>query len=420
MTAPRPIYIFAQGELLFLKEIPIATQTLAKQINELSILTMLRTHGNASRADIARQLAVTPATITRLVSTLIERNIVYEAEEGMDPAAQRDVGRPAKSIALNPNGAFFLGVEIGVGIIRCVLLDLSVSVVDSFETEIARSITPGEAVRVITGYFAKLQIQPRFAGKIRSLCVTVPGLVSSKGFIDHLAVLGWENVSLLPELYATTGLPCFTENNADAAAFGSFYTRNASFGVCTIYLKVGSGCGGAVIINGRLLRGSSGTACELGHIPLTETGARCHAGHTGCLESWVNLNALARLLGKEDLTESQLAELPALTAKAAAAGGETAREAVRAIAHYLARGISALINIFNPTTIILGGAMIPIFEYGLDQIRAGISGGLVPGIPLPEIQLSQLGLFECAIGAACIAHHKAFDLSNIDLTESAP
>jgi predicted NBD/HSP70 family sugar kinase len=275
---------------------------LAKQINELSILTMLRTHGNASRADIARQLAVTPATITRLVSALTERDIVYEVEEAK-AQIQRDVGRPGKRIALNPNGAFFLGAEIGVGIIRCVLLDLSVSVVDSYELETPEFISPEDAVRVITNYVAKLQGQSRFSGKIRSLCVTVPGPVSVEGFMVHLPILGWKNISLLPYLFEATKLPCFTENNADAAAFGSFYTQNTSPSICTIYLKVGSGCGGAVIINGRLLRGSSGTACELGHISLTETGVQCHCGQVGCLESWVNLKALARLLGKEALTK---------------------------------------------------------------------------------------------------------------------
>jgi predicted NBD/HSP70 family sugar kinase len=401
-----------------IKEGRIATQTLARQINELSILTMLRTHGSASRAEIARQLAVTPATITRLVSTLINQNIVYEVVN-IEMAIQRDVGRPGKYLALNPDGAFFLGAEIGVGIIRCILLDLSITVVDSFETKISKSIKPLEAVRIISDYFTNIQSQPRYMGKIRSLCVTIPGPVSINGFIVHLPILGWKNVNILPMLSESTKLPCFMENNADAAAFGSIYTQNSSPNICTIYLKVGSGCGGAVVINGRLLRGANGTACELGHIPITETGAQCHCGQIGCLESWINLNALARSLGKANLTESQLADLPIMAVRAAADGDNTALNAINSIIHYLIRGISALVNIFNPATIILGGIMLPVFEYRLEKIRLGISDGLVPGIPVPEIQLSKLGLLECAIGAASIAHHKAFDLSNIDLTESA-
>jgi predicted NBD/HSP70 family sugar kinase len=395
----------------------MATQTLARQVNELSILTMLRTHGSASRADIARQLAVTPATVTRLVSTLISQNIIYEVE-GIEQTVQRDVGRPGKYLALNPNGAFFLGAEIGVGIIRCVLLDLSITVVDSFEVKIPKSIKPPETVRIISDYFANVQGQPRYAGKIRSLCVTIPGPVAANGFIVHLPILGWKNVNILPLFSESTKLPCFAENNADAAAFGSIYTQNSSPNVCTIYLKAGFGCGGGVVINGRLLRGANGTACELGHIPIAETGPRCQSGHTGCLESWVNLNALARSLGKDKLTESQLADLPAMAVRAAAAGDKTTLNAINSIVHYLIRGISALVNIFNPATIILGGIMLPVFEYRLEKIRRDISSGLVPGIPVPEVQLSKLGLLECAIGAASIAHHKAFDLSNIDLTES--
>jgi predicted NBD/HSP70 family sugar kinase len=104
----------------------------------------------------------------------------------------------------------------------------------------------------------------------------------------------------------------------------------------------------------------------------------------------VNLNALARSLGKVNLTESQLADLPAMTVCAALTGDKTALNAVNSIVHHLIRGISALVNIFNPATIILGGIMLPVFKYCLEKIRLGISSGLVPGIPVPEVQLSKL------------------------------
>lgn len=375
---------------------------------------MLRIQGCASRADIARQLSVTPATITRLVAALAEKSIVFEVEE-TGHTGRQEVGRPGKSIALNPNGAFFLGAEIGVGIIRCVLLDLSVSVVDSFESFITTQISPENTVKIISGYLSKLQKNPRFKGKILSLCVTVPGPVASNGYIIDLPQLGWKNIELF-SLFAATGIPCFTENNTDAAAFGSVYARNNTPAICTIYLKVGSGCGGAVIINGKLLRGPNGTACEVGHIPINEKGPVCHHGHTGCLEGLINVDALARLLNRSGLTDSQLAELPDAAVDMAKKGDKTAARAIDTIIRYSSRGIIALVNIFSPTLIILGGSMRPVFEYSLERVAQGISGGLVPGIAVPEIQLSQLGLFECAIGAASIAHHKAFDLSNIDLT----
>ena len=76
----------------------------------------------------------------------------------------------------------------------------------------------------------------------------------------------------------------------------------------------------------------------------------------------------------------------------------------------------SLVNIFNPSTVFLGGAMRPVIKLGLVGIRNTIATGIVPGMTMPDIRLSTLGEFECAIGVATIAHHQAFDVSNIELT----
>jgi predicted ArsR family transcriptional regulator len=181
----------------------MADQTLARYVNELSILTMLRTEGSASRAQIARRLSLTPGTITRVVSELARRGLVQEIP-GPIQAAVREPGRPAISLALNPTGAYFLGVEMGVGVMRYALLDLAASVVASTEVVVSRSITPKKAVRAIAEQVARYQDARRFAGKIQAAGVTVPGLVTSEGYIVHLPILGWKNVNLLAMLRDAT------------------------------------------------------------------------------------------------------------------------------------------------------------------------------------------------------------------------
>jgi predicted NBD/HSP70 family sugar kinase len=398
----------------------MADQTLAKYVNELHILTMLRTQGAASRADIARRLLVTPATITRLISKLAERELVREIHDPIQKAATREPGRPGVNIALNPNGAFFLGVEIGVEILRFTLLDLAASVVMSSESLVLRKITPAEAVRAIADHVAKLERSTRFRGKIRSAGVTVPGLVTSEGFIVYLPILGWKNVNLLEMLGKATKLPCLVENNANAAAFGSVYTQPSLPSTCTIFLKLGTGCGGAAIINGRLLRGANGMAGEFGHIRMTEHGHRCSCNQVGCLESWVNLAALARSFrGTDRLNRAKYAALPTAVVAAAEAGDPAALAAIDSFSHYLSLGIISLVNIFNPTTIMLGGVMRPVTEWGLEAIQAQVANGIVPGIKIPEVRLSLLGNYECAVGAAALAHHHAFDISKVDLSSQA-
>jgi len=396
----------------------MADQTLVRYVNERSVLTLLRTEGPASRAKLARRLSVTPATITRLVSELTQRKLVHEIEGSTQTGSTREPGRPGVSITLRPDGAYFLGVEIGVGILRFSLLDLAAAVVASTERVVPPQITPAEAVKSIAGHLARLELNPRFQGKIRSAGVTVPGLVTSEGFVVHLPILGWRNVNLLEMLGKSIPLPCLVENNANAAAFGSVYTQPILPSVCTIFLKLGTGCGGAAIVNGRLLRGASGTASELGHIRMTEDGHVCSCGQKGCLESWVNLAALARTFrGTDKLSPAKYATLPVDVVAALKAGNSKAIAAVDSVAHFLSLGIISLVNIFNPSTIMLGGAMRPVLEERLDTIQARVAKSIVPGTRVPEVRLSQLGQFECAVGAATIAHHHAFDISNVDVRE---
>ena len=115
----------------------MADQTLARYVNEFRILSMLRTGGQATRADIARRLSLTPATITRLISSLNERGLVREVDDLPRRSQPREPGRPGVSVAVNPEGAYFLGVEIGVGDLRLALIDLNATVVNAAEFRVS-------------------------------------------------------------------------------------------------------------------------------------------------------------------------------------------------------------------------------------------------------------------------------------------
>jgi predicted NBD/HSP70 family sugar kinase len=397
----------------------VADQTLARHVNEFRILSMLRTGGQATRADIARRLSLTPATITRLITSLSERGLVREVDD-LPRRSQREPGRPGVSVAVNPEGAYFLGVEIGVGDLRLALIDLCTTVVNAAEFRVSRSIAPDEAIRTITDHLVLLEHDIRFRGKIRGLGVTVPGLVTTEGHIVNLPILGWKDVNLLTLLKDAVDLPAYVENNANAAAFGSIYTEPGLASDCSIFLKLGTGCGGAAIVNGRLLRGASGTAGEFGHMRIADGGSLCNCGRSGCLETFVNLRALARNYhGTDTLTEAEFAALPATVAAMAEAGDATARATLESLYHYLSLGVVSLVNIFNPTVVMLGGSLRPVLVKGLSDIQRQVAEAIVPGMTVPDIRLSAHGNLECAIGAATLAHHHAFDISWNELTSHA-
>jgi predicted NBD/HSP70 family sugar kinase len=389
----------------------MADQTLAKFINELRILTLLRTEGEATRADMARRLKLTPATITRLVNSLAKRHLVCDIQDAPDPSQPREAGRPGVSVALDAEGAYFLGVEIGVGVMRHALVNMRTDVVAAAEVSVRAPLEPREAVAAIAAHLASLMENQQYRGRIRSLGVTVPGLVNSQGHIVHLPILGWRDVNLLEQLEAAVSVPAYVDNNADAAAFGSVYTRPPASNASIIYLKLGTGCGGAAIVGGRLLRGSAGMAAEFGHIRISDGGERCYCGQTGCLETFVNLRALGRSwLGAVALGEAAFAELPQRAAHAAKSGDAAAIMAIDLLCQHLAKGIVSLVNIFNPAAVMLGGPLRPAIAGHLESIRQQVAASIVPGMTVPVISLSSHGNYECAIGAASVAHHHSFDV----------
>lgn len=394
----------------------MADQTLARFVNERRVLTQLRMHGAMPRAELARRLALTPATITNLVENLAGEGLVAERRAASGEVGRRDVGRPGVDIALNPEGGYLLGAEIGVGLVRFALLDLALGVVASQTQRLATTAGPEAAVAAIAAYVEELERRRPVRGRLRSVGITVPGLVRSDGHVVHLPILGWKDVNLRALAEGVLSVPVFVENNAHAAAFGEVYTQPALSTDAIIYLKLGTGCGGAAIINGRLMRGAAGTGSEFGHVRIRASGPRCSCGQEGCLETFVNIAALERSYRPgEAFGTDGLSALPAIVADAATSGDHKACDAMDDLAGHLITGLTSLVNIFNPGTIVLGGPMRPVLAARLGMIAEAVAGAIVPGMQRPQIRLSTLGELECAVGAAAIAHHRAFDVSNIEI-----
>lgn len=387
---------------------------LARLPNERRIFTLLRTHGSMTRADMARRLSLTPSTLTNIVESLRERDLVIE-RRAAEPRLEREPGRPGVHIALSPAGAFFLGVEIGVGTIRFALLNLALETVAEETRPVSTKLSPEEAVGVIASYHARLQEDPGYRGRIQAAVLTVPGLVRDDGFVVHLPILGWRDINVRELAAQAIGLPTTVENNANAAAFGEVYTRPGIDRRCVVYLKLGTGCGGAVILNGRLLTGAFGMGGELGHLRIGLSGPRCSCGRVGCIEPNVTLGALARLTGAGETDPEALLRLPSEVAAAAAAGDGNAADAVRSIGESVASGVVTLVNIFNPSTVILGGPMRPVLTKVLRLVEGRVAAGVVPGLAVPSLEIGRLGELECAVGAATIAHHRAVDISYLDV-----
>ena len=390
----------------------MTSQGFIRNMNQRRILTLLRREGGLTRAEIARRLSLARSAVTYLADALLAEKLVTEVAGETGHSAARDAGRPGVTLSLNPTGNYFLGVEVGVTVMRFALVDMTLAPARTKSVALRKPPTPAEAIQAIDGFFKECAAESRYRGRIRAIGVTVPGLVRSDGFVLHLPILGWREVNFQALAKRTFRVPVAIENNTNAVAFGEVYRHPKLSHDLVLFLKLGNGCGGAAIIDGRLLRGTSGVAAEFGHMRVAEGGPRCHCGRIGCLETHVNLAALARYLTE---AHASVAPDPTEVAAAVSMGDAVADAAVRRLADYLALGLINLVNIFNPSDIVLGGALRPILALCLDGLREIVAAGSVPGIKSPRIALSRDDAFECAVGAASIAHHEQFDSTALSL-----
>jgi glucokinase len=196
-----------------------------------------------------------------------------------------------------------------------------------------------------------------------AIAAAVPGTVNvEKGIIRKSPnIPALDNFPLTKILETKLNLKCFLENDANAAAIGECWLGASKKLQSSIYITLGTGVGGGIIIDGKVLRGIDGTAAEIGHICVEPFGAPCGCGSRGCLEQYCSATAVVRLTGEiaPEYPKSVLIKNKSLTAfdtyNAGKTGDALALEVFRRQGFYLGIGLAGLINVLNPEAIVIGG-----------------------------------------------------------------
>lgn len=225
---------------------------------------------------------------------------------------------------------------------------------------------------------------------------------------------GWRNVKLAEGLSNRLNLPCYIENDANAAGYGEYW-QGAGRGTSTMcLLTLGTGIGGGLVINGKLFRGIDGTAAEFGHMKIQRDGRECGCGGRGCLETYGSVTGMIRtaMEGLGDHPDSSLAKLGdgenrltgSIIADAAEEGDAYAREVIRLTGEWIGIGISNLVNILNPERVVLCGGMIAAGELLFEPIRETAMANAFE-VPAKRAQIVPAGLGQDSgvIGAAGVA-----------------
>jgi glucokinase len=229
---------------------------------------------------------------------------------------------------------------------------------------------------------------------------------------------GWHDVPICRYLEERVGVPARLENDANAAAVGE-HVYGAGRG-CRhlIYMTVSTGIGGGLIIDGRLYRGATGVAGELGHMTIEPNGPVCGCGNRGCLEALASGTAIAAR-GEELLAQGGSAllaklaqeqgELTAATVCRAAEQGDAAsREIAQRAGYYLGVGLASYVNIFNPEVIILGGGLTKEGELLLGPARAEMEWrAMQEPLKAVQLKLAELGDYVGVMGIVALLREAA-------------
>jgi predicted NBD/HSP70 family sugar kinase len=380
-----------------------------RHINEVRILDSLYRNGTTTRADLARELGLMRSTVGNLVAGMAEQGLILESEvSGSTPGGR--TGRPGQLVRLDPAHSAFIGADIGVGHMSVVAVDLSGRPFKSrsaaFEPE------HGEVDAVLAALIAAVramikQLPDRQA--LRGICVTVPGLVDRDGVVLRAPVLGWNTVpvrKLVAAKLKWSGI-LGLENDANAFAAAELYGRSPGRFADALFIYLDAGIGGGLVSQGKLLRGHSGYAGEIGHIHLGEHGFDPLTPVQGSFESYVGRDAVVARYKHHGGAGDRLEDfLGALSARVPAA-----LRTISEWAWWLGRGIASLVSVLDPGRIVLGGPVAALYSHVEREVADSIEKHLVLPSSLPSIEVSQLGTDACAIGGAMILHqrHLSFD-----------
>ncbi len=304
------------------------------------------------------------------------------------------------------------GIDLGGTTVKLAYFDESGNLLHKWEIptntqENGSHILPDIAAAV-NGYLQENQIEK---SSIIGIGIGVPGPVSSKGVVNKCVNLGWGVFNIAEELSGLTGLPVKAGNDANVAALGEYWKGGGAGCENMIMATLGTGVGGGIVVDGRVLHGAHGSGGEIGHLVLNrDETERCGCGKRGCAEQYCSATGVStlakRLLAASDASSS-LRSVEKIMAKdvfdAAAAGDEIGKAALEQYFAYLGEFLANLSCVIDPEVIVLGGGVCKAGQVLLDGIEPYFHKYVFHAASAVRFTIAQLGNDAGAYGAFKLA-----------------
>jgi len=291
---------------------------------------------------------------------------------------------------------YSIGIDVGGSSLKCGLVDFNGKIVYSFLMPLADVETVDDVMVLINAAIRKCVNHGK--GEIVGVGIGFPGIVNDNivvGGADNLP--GFKNYPIGEVIENSTGLSVVVDNDANMMAWGEKIFGAGRNCTDAVFLTIGTGVGGSLIINNELYGGFHNHGTELGHIVISYNGKKCSCGAKGCLEAYASTSALVDdyfALTNEKLNGKQIIA-------AYKKGEEAATKALEAHFEYLSAGITGFVNIFSPQKVIIGGGISESGDFYINEIKNRVAKMAMPDtIVNTDILRAQLGNDAGMLGCA--------------------
>ncbi len=409
--------VFDNPYLLSLKS--EISSTAAVRAHNLSLtLNLIRDQGMITRAEIIRITGLSAPTISSLVNILIASDFVREGGIGLSSG-----GRKPVVLEFNYEARKIMGIDMGATHITIIVMNLKGEVTKHFSCHMDVLSKPAESLQVIRTAVEGILADSNLTEKdLLGIGFTVPApLVNEKTgeFITHY-MPAWKDIHCVtPLLEIIKETPIYFENDANAAALAEKWWGCGIGYDNLVYIKLGTGVGSGLIIDGTVYKGFNGTAGEIGHTTIEADGRNCRCGNRGCLESYIGIQGILsdgrRALANDKNWTGRLDELNVKgVVKAAREGNLECEKIITTAGYYLGIGLANIINLVDPGLLILGGDLADAGQTLLDPARQSLVERTVGfNTQTDNLVIGELGSDAVAIGAATLVITNAFHETNI-------
>ncbi len=348
-----------------------------REVNRLRVVDALRWRGTASRSELARLTGLSRTTVATLVADLKARGLVVDRSEPDGRPAPAGRGRPPILLRLDPSAGAAIGIDFGHRHLRVAAADLSSTLIAERAVELdvdrAASTALDAAAELIDEVVDEAGLD---RCRLIGVGLGLPGPIDSRtGTLSSAILPGWRGVRVAEAMADRLDLHVEVDNDANLGALGELAFGAAHDLGDVVYVKMSSGIGAGLVLGGRLHRGATGIAGELGHVQVRTDGAVCRCGNRGCLETVAASGALLALLRPTHGPELTVRGMLDLVAD----GDLGARRVVNDAGRAVGRVLADLCNHVNPAAIVVGGELSAAGDQLLDGIREAVDRYAQPG-----------------------------------------